>query len=119
MNSKIDNPYPGNFVHLRHNHKMWDQTLPLKRLKLNVFFTRLPLVFTFLPMFVHVSERENFFQQLVANLPLNATALVRFLETFEILAFFEKKGFFTKLDFFKIARSSKFAVECVSNGIIA
>ena len=59
--------------------------------------------------------------QIVANLPQNATEVVKFLETFKMWVFFEKlDGVFGKnLNFVKIAKGGKFAVECVSNGIIS
>ena len=53
------------------------------------FFTRcLPIAVT-LPMFVYASERENFLHRNVANLPQNATEVVRFLKMFKIWVFFE------------------------------
>ena len=52
----------------------------------------LPFAFA---MFVHVSERELFFHQVVANLPQNASELLRFLKTF-----FQKAGFWIKIDKF-------------------
>ena len=64
----------------------------------------------------------KFFHQIVANLPWNATELVRFLETFEIWVFLGKiDGLFRKktLKFFKIAKCSKFFVEYVLNCIIS
>ena len=59
------------------------------------FFTRcLSIAFT---MFVHVSERENFFHQILANLRQNATGIVGFLKTFRIWGFFGKiLNFFSK-----------------------
>ena len=62
-----------------------------------------------------------FFDQTVANLPYKAPEVLRFLKTFEIWVFFEKKdGFFEKnLNFFEISKGGKIAVECVSNGIVS
>ena len=59
-----------------------------------------------------------FYDQIVATLPYNATEL----ETYETWGVFLKKimGFFElKLDFFKIAKGGKFAVECLSNDTIS
>ena len=65
-----------------------------------------------------------FFDHILANLPWNATGIVRNLKTFKIWVFFEKAdGFFlkkkTNKNLLTIANGSKFAVECVSNGIIS
>ena len=63
----------------------------------------------------------KFFNQIVANLPYNATEKARFLKMLKIWVFFGKiYRFFEKnLVFFKIAKGGKFAVERVSNGIIS
>ena len=65
------------------------------------FFNRcLPIAFT---MFVHVSDREFFFHEILANLPYNRTEIVGYLKTFKMKFFFLKKmdGFFgKKLEFF-------------------
>ena len=58
----------------------------------------------------------------VANLPQNATELVKFLRTFKNWAFFKKnRKIFRKkiLIFFKIAKGSKFAVKCDWNSKIS
>ena len=62
-----------------------------------------------------------FFDQIVANLPCNATGIIRILKTFKIWVFLEKQiGFLKKnLNFFQIDECGKFAVECVSNSIIS
>ena len=41
-----------------------------------------------------------------ANSPKNATGIVRFLKTFDILGFLKKNGFLGKNFFFKISKSS-------------
>ena len=61
------------------------------------------------------SEIEFFYHQIIRNLPKNATEIVRFLKTFKIWGFFGKKT----LQFFKIVKGGKFAVECVSNDTIS
>ena len=64
----------------------------------------------------------NFFHQILSNLPYNATEIVRFLKTFKTSVFFETiDGFFGKKNsnFCKITKGDKFAVECISNGIIS
>ena len=76
------------FHYFRDIYKIWKETFPRN---CNVFFTRcLPIAFT---MFVHVYEREYFFHEIVANLPLNATEIVRFLRTFKV-RFLQIDGFF-------------------------
>ena len=69
---------------------------------------------------VHFSERD-FLRPDIASLSKNATETVRFLKTFKVWVFFEKKDAFfeKKLIFFKIAKGGKFAIESVSNGIIS
>ena len=51
----------------------------------------------------------------------NATEIVRFPKKFKIWVFFENTDEFfeKKLEFFKNAKGGKFAVECVSIGIIS
>ena len=59
-------------------------------------------------------ELENFHQQIISNLPYNATEIVRFLKTFKIRGFFDKiDGFFQKKTQYFIADGGKFTVECV------
>ena len=58
-------------------------------------------------MVVHLSDRENFFHQIVANLPPNATGIVRFLKTFS-----------KTLKFSIIGNCGKIFVEYISNSII-
>ena len=54
----------GHLVIFRHIYEIWKENPPLKWKE---FLTRcLPIAFT---MFVHVSERENFFHQIVEDLP--------------------------------------------------
>ena len=60
--------------------------------------------------------------RILANLPWNATEIVKCLKTFKIWGFFEKlDGLFSKknLKFFEIAKGGKFAVERVSNDIFS
>ena len=53
------------------------------------------------------------FHQILANLPQNATGIVRNFKTFKIWVSLEKKFFEKKSWFFiKIAKGRKFAVEC-------
>ena len=60
-----------------------------------------------------------FNHQIVANLPKNVAKKERFLKYVRILGFFQKRWvFWEKLEFFKIGKRGKFAVECVSNDII-
>ena len=66
----------------------------------------------------HFPNSKIFHQQITAKLPQNATEIVRFLKTYEILGFFEKVDeFFRKKTFSKSLKSGKFAVEYVSNAI--
>ena len=78
---------------------------------MDAFFNHcLPVAFRLKTMLVQVSVRE-LFHRIVANLPQNATGLVRIFKTFQNWCFLEKKMFFSKrkLVFFsKIARSGKF-----------
>ena len=66
------------------------------------------------------SEFEIFYHQNIADLPSNATETEHFSNTCEF-SFFEKNyGFLEKnSNCFKIAKSGKIAVECVSNDIIS
>ena len=67
---------------------------------------------------VRCSDRENFYHQIKQNLPCNATEIVRFLKTYENWLSFEKKRWlFWNLNFLKIGKSGKLALECVTNDI--
>ena len=63
--------------------------------------------------FADTCEREILFDKIAANLPQNTTEAVRFLKMFKMWVF--RKTWI----FIKIAKGAKFAVECVSNGIIS
>ena len=65
----------------------------------------------------HFPNSKIFHKQITAKLPQNATEIIRFLKTYEILGFFEKVDEFFRKNIFKIAKSGKFAVEYVSNAI--
>ena len=54
------------------------------------------------------SERENSFHQYVANLPYNATEIVRFLKTFKIWVFLKKINGFSEKKFWIFSKSLKF-----------
>ena len=55
------------------------------------------LLSRYIGKYVHTTEREYTFDQIVVNLPQNAPEIVIFLKTFEIWVFFEKiDGFFEK-----------------------
>ena len=53
------------FINLSHNCQLWNGNLQLEWLKLNVSSNRcLPIAFTFLPMFIPISEHEVVFTNL-------------------------------------------------------
>ena len=82
------------------------------------FFTRcLTIAFTPHRQFCSRFWREVFLNQFVTNLPLKASEIVIFSKRSKFGSFFEKNGYFGK--FFEVAKGGKFAVECVSNGIIS
>ena len=106
--------------------RIWEQNLSLKWAISDVFLPAVcqlhsrqtptsAILFTLL-------NAKLFFHQIVANLPENATGIVRILRTFKIWGFFGKiDGFFEKKTcfFFKIDKGGKFAIECASNSIIS
>ena len=55
-----------------------------------MFFTRCLSIAITLPMFVHVSERETFCHQILANLPWKPTEIVRFLKMLKVCFFLKK-----------------------------
>ena len=59
---------------------------------------------------------KSFQHQTTVKLPLNASKRERFLKYVRNLRFFERRCFFfeEKCFYFKIAKTDKFAVECVS-----
>ena len=58
----------------------WYENHPLKTLKLNIFFTFLPIENVRCSTFLTI---KSFYYRIIANLPLNATAIVKFLETYD------------------------------------
>ena len=62
---------------------------------------------------------QIFCLQIIANLPSNATEIISFPKTFKV-CFWKNRWVFSRknLNFFKMANSGKFAVECVSNDIL-
>ena len=61
-----------------------------------------------------VLKLKNFHHQTIANLPYNATEIVRFLKYVRKLGVIKKVGFFEKkLKFFKIGKGGKFADDII------
>ena len=82
----------------------------------------MPIAFTPTSAVAHVSECE-FFSSNCSKFVIECDWNNKNSQNVQILGFFERKmdGFFEKKSwtFSKIAKGCKFAVECVSNGIIS